>query len=52
MESCIFCPNPRTTKRGEHVWDDWLNREGGKAIADSSTTSYFGVGGEHIRSHP
>src|SRR2546423_15241532 len=37
---CIFCPNRRTRKRGEHVWDDWLNREHGKDIYDPSTTYY------------
>lgn len=51
MEPCIFCPNPRTKKRGEHVWDDWLNREGGKDIYDPSTTYYFGRDGELLRSH-
>jgi hypothetical protein len=49
---CIFCPNPRTTKRGEHVWDDWLNRKDGKEIYDPSTTSYYGLGGKLIRQHP
>ena len=52
MELCIFCPKPRTNKRGEHVWDDWLNREHGKALTDHSTTFYFGSGGEFIRSNP
>jgi hypothetical protein len=52
VKLCIFCPNPRTIKRGEHVWDDWLNREGGKDISDPSTTHYFGTGGALIRSHP
>jgi hypothetical protein len=52
VELCIFCPNHRTKKRGEHVWDDWLNREGGRDIIDPSTTYYFGSGGEFIRSHP
>jgi hypothetical protein len=49
---CIFCPNPRTIKRGEHVWDDWLNRKDGKDISDPSTTYYYGVGGELVRQHP
>jgi hypothetical protein len=48
---CIFCSNPRTNKRGEHVWDDWLNREGGKERRDPSTTFYYGSGGELIRKH-
>jgi hypothetical protein len=52
VQLCIFCPNPRTIKRGEHVWDDWLNRQGGKDISDPSTTSYYGSGGRLIRSHP
>jgi hypothetical protein len=51
-KACIFCPNPRTRKRGEHLWDDWLNREGGKDIRDQSTTYYFGPDGALIRSHP
>lgn len=51
-ELCIFCPNPRTNKRGEHVWDDWLNREDGKTIYDPSTTWYYGREGQLIRSHP
>lgn len=49
---CIFCPNPRTKKRGEHVWDDWLNREQGKPIRDSGTTSHTGLDGALIRSYP
>lgn len=49
---CIFCPNQRTNKRGEHVWDDWINRLGGKEIRDRSTTSYYGRGHKLIRSHP
>jgi len=52
MTLCIFCSNPRTHKRGEHVWDDWLNREHGKTIADRSTTYYYGSEGRLIRSHP
>jgi hypothetical protein len=48
---CIFCPNPRTIKRGEHLWDDWLNREDGKDIYDPSTTYYYGADGVLIRSH-
>jgi hypothetical protein len=48
---CIFCVNPRTNKRGEHVWDNWLNRQDGKEIHDPSTTAHFGVGGQLIRSH-
>ncbi len=49
---CVFCPNPRTNKRGEHLWDDWLNRIGGKDIKDESTTNYYGFRGRFIRSHP
>jgi hypothetical protein len=48
---CIFCPNPRTSKRGEHVWDNWLNRKDGRDIRDNSTTSYYGYGHELIREH-
>lgn len=48
---CIFCSNPRTNKKGEHLWDNWLNREDGRKIVDPSTTSYYGYGGRHIRSH-
>lgn len=29
---CAFCSNPRTNKRGEHIWDDWLNREDGRHL--------------------
>lgn len=43
--------NPRTNKRGEHVWDNWLNREAGKQIYDPSTTYYYGLGGDLIRQH-
>jgi hypothetical protein len=49
---CIFCDNPRTKKRGEHIWDNWLNREDGKQIHDPSTTYYYGADGAFIRSHP
>jgi len=31
---CAFCPSLATTKRGEHIFDDWLNRIDGKAIID------------------
>lgn len=31
---CLFCPKPRTNKRGEHIFDDWLNRLNGKTIDD------------------
>jgi hypothetical protein len=48
---CIFCPKPRTIKRGEHVWDDWLNRKDGKEIHDPSTTYYYGTEGKLIRKH-
>jgi hypothetical protein len=51
MKPCIFCSNHRTKKRGEHLWDNWLNREGGKELRDRSTTSYFGPGGALIRTH-
>ena len=52
MALCIFCPNQRTKKGGEHVWDDWLNREGGKEIKAKSTTFYYGSDGAFIRSYP
>lgn len=48
---CVFCSNPRTRKRGEHVWDNWLNKEHGKDIHDPSTTYHFGVDGALIRAH-
>lgn len=51
VSPCIFCPNPRTNKRGEHVWDNWLNRIGGKEIREPSTTSHYGFGHELIREH-
>lgn len=49
MQLCIFCPNPRTRKSGEHVWDDWLNREHGKDICKPSTVFVFGEDGAKIR---
>jgi hypothetical protein len=27
MERCAFCPTESKKLTGEHVWDDWLNRE-------------------------
>src|SRR5262249_60849835 len=52
QSQCIFCPNPRTRKRGEHVWDDWINRKDGKDIRDASTTYYYGANEVLIRQHP
>jgi hypothetical protein len=49
---CVFCNQTRTRKLGEHVWDDWLNREDGKDIYDPSTTYHYGEDGKLIRSHP
>ncbi len=49
---CIFCRAPRTKKRGEHVWDNWLNRLDGSPRRDPSTTHYWGEDGRFIRSHP
>src|SRR6187401_1511112 len=29
---CIFCLTNKVSKRGEHIWDDWLNRIDGRTI--------------------
>ena len=52
MRLCIFCDNPRTIKHGEHVWDNWLNREGGKDIRRPSRAFFYGVGGKLVREYP
>lgn len=51
MKPCIFCPNPRTTKRGEHVWDDWLNWDDGKPLRMLSTFVEFGRDGAFVREY-
>jgi hypothetical protein len=35
--TCIFCPSPPTKHRGEHIFDDWLNRLEGEAIKGKYT---------------
>jgi hypothetical protein len=52
MRACIFCPNPRTTKRGEHIWDDWLNREHGEHLRFHYHVYEYGSGDEPIREYP
>ena len=39
---CIFCPSLGTNKRGEHVFDNWLNREHGKEIRRPGIVIEFG----------
>jgi hypothetical protein len=46
MEPCAFCPNPATTKRGEHLFDDWVNLNDGKPRTYHRTE--HGIGGEFI----
>src|SRR4029079_12587905 len=52
MKPCIFCPNPRTKKRGEHLWDDWINREDGKPIRRPGTVTIYGEDGAIVRQYP
>ena len=52
MKPCIFCPNPRTKAKGEHVWDDWLNRENGRSLKIRSTVGELGENGVLIREYP
>jgi len=52
MLPCIFCPNPRTSKRGEHVWDDWVNRSDGKPLRRRATVGELGKDGALIREYP
>jgi hypothetical protein len=49
---CIFCDNPRTNKRGEHVWDDWFNRIAGVPIRMEATLFECGEDGVLIRQRP
>lgn len=49
MKSCVFCPNPRTTTRGEHIWDDWLNREDGRTLKYHYEVTEFGPDDAIIR---
>jgi hypothetical protein len=46
---CIFCPEPRTNKLGEHIFDDWLNRLNGRVIEDRYTFTQTGEDGTIIR---
>jgi hypothetical protein len=52
MQPCIFCPNPRTRKRGEHIWDDWLNRENGKNVGLPGSVMHTGIDSAVIREYP
>jgi hypothetical protein len=52
VELCIFCPNPRTTNRGEHVFDDWLNREFGKPLRYHYQHFEYGSDDTLIRQYP
>jgi hypothetical protein len=47
--SCTFCPLPPTLKRGEHIFDDWLNRVDGKPISEKFTFTQTGENGEVLR---
>jgi hypothetical protein len=38
---CIFCQSPATKGRGEHVFDDWLNRKDGRQLKDKYEFSQF-----------
>jgi hypothetical protein len=52
MKRCIFCRNPRTRKRGEHVWDAWLNRERGVRIKSKAIITEFGRDDLLVREYP
>lgn len=52
MELCIFCRNERTKHRGEHVWDDWLNKVSGKRVRMPGSTTHTGANGQSVRSYP
>src|SRR4051794_25024322 len=49
MPPCAFCPNPATTKRGEHVFDNWLNRKDGRHIEQDYTVIETGPNGQLLR---
>ena len=51
IKRCIFCENPRTRKRGEHIWDDWINRESGVRIRRPSTVIELGEDGVLVRQY-
>jgi len=48
---CAFCPSLATTKRGEHIFDDWLNRIDGKAIIDRYIVIHQDKRGAHTSGH-
>ena len=52
VRPCIFCHNPRTNKRGEHVFDNWLNREHGKEIRRPGFVIEFGKDDAIERKYP
>ena len=37
MKPCAFCPNPATTTKGEHLFDDWVN------LPDCVPRGYFSI---------
>jgi hypothetical protein len=49
--NCIFCGSPATDKRGEHVFDDWLNRIDGRRVKDLYTFELSGKDGRLIRTY-
>lgn len=52
MKSCVFCPHPRTTTRGEHIWDNWLNRQDGHFLKFHYNVTEYGSGDAPIREYP
>ncbi len=49
-DPCAFCSNPRTNKRGEHVWDNWINAYLKQLGSKGSTVHMRGIADEPIRS--
>src|SRR5438093_1005112 len=46
---CVFCPSLATEHRGEHIFDDWLNRENGRIIKDTYTFTEHGEDDRIVR---
>jgi len=48
----VFCPNHRATKRGEHIWDDWLNRDERRTLQYHYEVTESGPDDTIIRAFP
>jgi hypothetical protein len=50
VKPCVFCPNP-PSRRGEHLWDDWLNKLDGKPLKRDYVITEYGRDGVLLRTY-